>query len=132
LNTSILLVRESNAPSGPFPPISRVAGRYTYRTHPMLAIDWGIPLGRRISFEGYANLIGAKGRDEVGQVTGPETNIDMELMLDAGALLGASEHTFRIGLEYQYWRNKFGNTSATTRGEGYLARTPMVRAEYHF
>lgn len=131
LNTSLLLLRESNAPSGAFPPISNLTGRYTYKTHPMLNAVWGLPLGERISFEGYANIIASKGRDEVGNETGAETNIDMQIMYDAGQAMGYGKNKFRIGLEYQYWNNKFGNTSATTGGQGYRASTPMIRAEYH-
>jgi nucleoside-specific outer membrane channel protein Tsx len=132
LNTSLLLLRESNAPSGAFPPISQVTGRYTYDTHAMLTASWGIPVTPLIGFEGYANFIGAKGKDEVGNDTGAETNIDMQLMLDLGAAMGNAKNVFRVGLEYQYWNNKFGNTSATTGGKGNRAKTPMIRAEYHF
>ena len=134
LNTSILLLRESNAPSGAFPPISNVNGRYTYDTHAMLSVSWAIPvpLNERLSFEGYGNYIGAKGRDEVGLDTGPETNIDMALMYDLGFHFGQPKNRFRVGLEYQFWNNKFGNTRATTGGRGQRASTPMVRAEYHF
>jgi hypothetical protein len=132
LNTSLLLARESNAPSGAFPPISTVGARYSYKLHPMLSASWGIPLTELLAFEGYANLIASKGRDEVGNATGTESNIDMQLMFDAGAAMGGPKSTFRIGLEYQYWNNKFGNTSFTTGGKGYRAQTPMLRAEFHF
>ncbi|ATQ78734.1 outer envelope protein [Massilia violaceinigra] len=132
LSTSILLRRESNAPSGAFPPISNVRGRYTYDLHPMLTASWGIPLGTLWAFEGYANLIASKGKSETGADTGAETNIDMQIMFDAGAAMGYKKRTFRVGLEYQYWNNKFGNTSATTGGQGYRAKTPMVRVAYHF
>ena len=132
LNTSILVLHESNAPSGAFPPISMVRDRYTYDVHPMLNAVWGIPLGERLSFEGYLNWIAAKGKSEVGDDTGVETNIDMQIMYDIGATMGYAKNRFRIGVEYQYWRNKFGNTAATTGGRGQTARTPMVRVEYHF
>jgi nucleoside-specific outer membrane channel protein Tsx len=134
LNTSLLLLRESNAPSGAFPPISNVRGRYTYDNHAMLSVTWAIPvpLNERLSFEGYANYIGAKGRDEVGFATGAETNIDMTLMYDIGFHFNQPKNRFRVGLEYQFWNNKFGNTRATTGGRGQRASTPMVRAEYHF
>lgn len=131
-NTSLLLIHESNAPSGAFPPISEVRGRYTYRTHPMLSASWAIPAGERWSWEGYINVIAAKGRDETGNPTGPETNLDMTLMYDLSPHLGAKKSTFRIGAEYQFWNNKFGNTGATTGGRGQRASTPMIRAEYHF
>jgi nucleoside-specific outer membrane channel protein Tsx len=132
LNTSILALHESNAPSGAFAPISNVTDRYTYDVHPMFNAVWGIPLSERVSFEGYLNWIATKGKDEVGNDTGVETNLDMQIMYDIGTVMGYAKNKFRIGLEYQYWRNKFGNTSATTGGQGYVAKTPMVRAEYHF
>ena len=131
-NTSLLLLRESNAPSGAFPPISQVTGRYTYKTHAMLTGAWGIPLSPLFSFEGFFNLIDSKGNDEVGRKTAVETNIDMQVMFDVGAALGSPKNTFRVGLEYQYWKNKFGNSAATTGNVGQTAKTPMIRAEYHF
>ncbi|MES2070484.1 MAG: outer envelope protein [Pseudomonadota bacterium] len=125
LNTSLVLLRESNAPS-PIP------SRYTYKTHPMLTMDWGIPLSEKVAFEGFANFIASKGKDEFGNDTTSETNIDMQVMFDVGSLMGAGKNTFRVGVEYQYWKNKFGNSSATTGGKGETAKTPMIRAEYHF
>lgn len=132
LNTSLVLLQESNAPSGAFPPISNVKSRYHYKTHPMLTMSWGIGLSEQISFEGYANFIANKGSNEVGQQTGAETNIDMQLMWDVSHLMGSKPKTFKLGVEYQYWNNKFGNTDAITHGNGYRANSPMLRAEYHF
>jgi hypothetical protein len=132
LNSSLLVLWESNAPSGAFPPISAVTGRYSYKTHPALALDWGIPIGSLpLSFEGFALFIASKGTDEVGNATAAETNIDMQVMWDAGSQIGLPKNTLKLGLEYQYWKNKFGN-SASIAGPGSLAKTPMVRAEYHF
>ena len=140
LSTGLLLIHESNAPSGAFPPISQVNGRYTYDTHAMFSASWGIPLPANLlgdwaqgwGFEGYLNYIGAKGRDEVGNPTGAETNLDMQLMYDLGSRFGQPKNRFRVGVEYQFWNNKFGNTAATTGNRGQRASTPMVRAEYHF
>jgi nucleoside-specific outer membrane channel protein Tsx len=132
LNTSILLLRESNAPSGAFPPISNVTGRYSYDTHPMLSANWGIPVAEGWSWEGYFNFIAAKGRDETGNSTGAETHLDMELMYDVGRHFQQPKNRFRVGIEYELWNNKFGNTEQTTGNRGQRASTPMVRAEYHF
>ncbi len=131
-NTSLLLLAESNAPSGAFPPIANVKGRFHYKTHPMLSVSWGIPLNDKLSLEGYANLIANKGINEVGQQTGTETNIDMQLMWDLSSMLNSKPKSFRLGLEYQYWNNKFGNTAAITGGRGYRAKSPMIRADVHF
>lgn len=128
LNVGIYGLWESNAPYSTFTQVS--TPRYRYDTHPMLGAVWAIPLGARLSFEGYANFIAAKGTNEFGRGTAPETNIDMQLMFDVGALAGAKPKRFRAGLAYQYWRNKFGNDSRTIPGA--TARTPMVKAQYQF
>ncbi|MDB5773949.1 MAG: outer envelope protein [Herbaspirillum sp.] len=122
LNISVLALKESNQPVG-------LPSRYTYKTHPMLNLAWGIPLGAGFSFEGFMNYIAAKGTNEFGGGTAPETNFDGMVMYDLGTPLGMGKNTVRLGFEYQYWRNKFGNPSNVP---GSLAKTPMVRAEYHF
>ena len=131
-NTSLLLLNESNAPYNAY---TRVATpRYTYKTHAMLSNAWAIPFdaGMPLSFEGYANFIASKGKNEFGGATKPETHIDVQLMYDLSAALGWSKNTFRVGLEYEYWKNKFGNDEGGPAGAGATARTPMVRADYHF
>ena len=132
LNTSILWLRESNAPSGPFPPIANVRGRYTYDTHPMFGASWGIPVAEGWSFEGFVNWIAAKGLDEAGRATSAETNLDLALMHDIGPRLGYPKKRIRVGVGYQFWNNKFGNSRATTGGAGQRASTPMLRADVHF
>jgi len=126
LNFSTLLFDESNAPAA----ISR---RYHYKDHAAFEADWGIGiLDLPLSFNGYAQFITAKGKDEFGAQTAPETHIDTDLMLDAGSLAGLSKKTALIGFEYEYWKNKFGNNEKGPAGPGATASTPMVRAEYHF
>ncbi|MDB5990202.1 MAG: outer envelope protein [Herbaspirillum sp.] len=123
LNISLLALQESNYPVG-------INSRYTYKTHAMLDINWGIPIANSgWAFEGYMNYIGAKGKDEFGGDTSPETDIDAMLMYDLGTKMGWGKNKVRVGVEYQYWRNKFGNQPQVA---GSLAKTPMVRAEYHF
>lgn len=126
LNVSALLFSESNAPNG--------VSRYHYKNHGALEADWGIPIGSLpLSFNGYALYIGSKGQNEFGGPTAPETHIDASLMWDVGSSMGSAKKTFLVGLEYEYWRNKFGNPTTTPgAGPGATARTPMVRAEYHF
>ncbi|BDT57105.1 hypothetical protein MasN3_05990 [Massilia varians] len=63
LNTSILWLRESNAPGGLFRR-SPTCARYIYDTHPMFGTSWGIPVNEHWSFEGFLNFIAAKGVDE--------------------------------------------------------------------
>jgi nucleoside-specific outer membrane channel protein Tsx len=128
LNISLLALRESNAPYNTYKQTS--TPRYTYKTHAMVNLAWGIPfnIGIPLSFEGFANVIDSKGKNEFGFDTGVETNIDMQVMYDMSEAVGAKKNTFKVGLEYQYWKNKFGNMNLA----GTTAKTPMVRAEYHF
>jgi nucleoside-specific outer membrane channel protein Tsx len=129
LNVGVYALWESNAPYSTFTQVS--TPRYRYDTHPMLGAVWALPLGESgLSFEGYANFIGAKGRNEFGRDTRPETNIDMQLMLDVGRLFDAKPKRFRAGVAYQYWRNKFGNDARSIPGA--TASTPMVKAQYGF
>lgn len=135
LNVSLLALWESNAPYNGYAKTS--VSRYRYDTHPMLTAAWGIPFtigSLPLSFEGFANFIAAKGKDEFGVDTAAETNIDMQVMYDLSSVLNVSKKTVKVGLEYQYWKNKFGNNSsgAAGPGPGAFAKTPMVRAEYHF
>ncbi len=131
LDISLLALDESNAPDG-------INGRYAYTVHAALSAAWGIPLGTSpFNFQGYALYIDAKGKNEFGGDSKAEINIDAAIMMDLGRVLGGSKNTFKVGLEYQYWRNKFGNDasvpfSAGGAGNGAFAKTPMIRAEYHF
>jgi len=124
-NAGIYLLYESNQPAA-----AHIA-RYTYDLHPMLGLTWGIPIAGAsgFSFEGYLNWIAAKGTNEFGGPTAPEFNFDGAIMYDASRWVGADKGRFKVGFEYQYWRNKFGNPHSVP---GSVASTPMVRAEYHF
>jgi nucleoside-specific outer membrane channel protein Tsx len=131
LNVSLLVLWESNAPYNTFSKVS--TPRYSYDAHAMLGAAWGIPLGKSgFSFEGFANVIAAKGKNESGGDSATETNIDMQLMYDLSGALGVAPKSLKVGLEYQYWKNKFGNDSDGVAGRGAFAKTPMVRVEYHF
>lgn len=132
LNVSALMLWESNAPYSTFTKTS--TPRYTYKTHPMLTAAWSIPLGKDtgLSFEGFANLIASKGKNEFGGPTAVETNIDAQVMYDLSGALGSPKNTLKVGLEYPYWKNKFGNSASGPAGSGAFAKTPMLRAEYHF
>jgi hypothetical protein len=130
-DVGLLELWESNAPYNGFTHTS--TPRYHYDPHPMLSAAWGVPIGAtKFSFEGFANFIASKGKNEFGGDTAAETNIDMQLMYDASDLLHAKPKTFKVGFEYQYWKNKFGNDHNGPAGKGAFAKTPMVRIEYHF
>jgi len=128
LNVSLLELFESNSPYSTFSHTG--TGRYSYSAHPMIGLAWGVPFSVGsvpLSFEGFANFIASKGKNEFGAETAAETNIDMQVMYDV-----TGTKTFKVGVEYQYWNNKFGNNVSGPAGKGALAKTPMIRAEYHF
>jgi len=122
LNVSVLLLNESNEPSF-------INSRYTYKTHPELDLGWGIPIGSTgLSFEGFGDIIAPKGIDESGNQTATETHVVGKLMYTID-----DKKTFKVGLAYEYWNNKFGNNNANPFfAGGAKATTPMLRAEYHF
>jgi hypothetical protein len=114
LNLSLLVLQESNAPQG--------VPRYTYDTHGAFEVDWSTPLpvaALPLSFEGYGLYIASKGTNEFAGPTAPETHIDMKLMADVGAVSGMGKNTLKVGVGYEYWRNKFGNpTTPPARARG--------------
>lgn len=72
----------------------------TYQLTPV----WKLPftVGKaRLSFEGFADLIGKHGNCERQLLTQPQ------LRWDIGHHFNASEKLY-LGIEYQYWYNKFG------------------------
>ena len=57
----------------------------------------------------------------------------MALTYDVGSAMNMAKNSLSLGVEYEYWKNKFGNPTTTPgAGRGATAKTPMVRAEYHF
>lgn len=134
LNVALLGLWESNAPYSTKSQTS--TPRYTYSPHPMINAVWAIPFSAGsvpLAFEGFANIISEKGKNESNLDTAIETNIDMQVMYDLSNAMGAKPKTFRLGAEYQYWANKFGNDNSQSKyNGGALAKTWMVRAEYHF
>jgi hypothetical protein len=133
LNVGVVALNESNAPCSTFTNPNTCVARYTYKTHAALDTNWGIALGDSpFNFQGFMLIIAPKGNDEFGVATKTETNFDGAIMLDLGRVMGGPKQTFKVGLEYQYWKNKFGNNSSGAAGSGAFAKTPMIRAEYHF
>lgn len=124
MSISLLALWESNSNYSTY--FASGVERYHYDMHTMISLAWGIPIGdTKLSFDGFANIIASKGKDEFGADTAAETLIDLNLMYKIS-------DSFKAGLEYQYWKNKFGNDAAGPAGPGAFAKTPMLRAEYHF
>jgi nucleoside-specific outer membrane channel protein Tsx len=133
LNASVLVLSESNQPAAYTG--TAYSSRYSYKTHPDFNLVWGIPIAStKLEFEGYADFIASKGSLEpnaYGQSqSAAETHINANLMYDISEAVGAAKNTFKLGAGYEYWKNKFGNNSANVQGA--FAKTPYLKAEYHF
>lgn len=127
LNTAAVMLYESNAPG--------TMKRKYYDLHPAVVANWGVPiLETPFSFEGFAMWTAKKGKNEFGKSTGAEFNLDAQVMWDVGRTVFSSPKKLRVGIEYQYWRNKFGNTmdQSSPAGGGSTASSPMVRVQYYF
>lgn len=130
---SLLALQESNDPNNPARNTSFSIGRYSYKTHGALSMVWGLATGvSNLNLEGYADFIAPKGKNEDGGDTKAETHIYATLMYDVSAPLGSAKNTFKLGVGYEYWKNKFGNDATGPVGSGALAKTPFMKAEYHF
>lgn len=66
---------------------------------------WNLPItiaGTHWSLEGFADFIGKKDNNYARTVL-----VQPQLRLDVGDLWGDSKHVY-VGIEYQYWHNKYG------------------------
>jgi hypothetical protein len=92
--------------------------RYTYKTHAMLTAAWGIPFevaGVPLSFEGFANYIGTKGKNEFGGGTAPRNQYRHADHVRHERRRHAPKNTFKVGVEYQYWKTSSAIRTPTTQ-----------------
>ncbi|MGE5469389.1 MAG: nucleoside-binding protein [Bacteroidota bacterium] len=97
----------------------------------MLSATWGIPFemaSRGMIFQGLFNRIGEKGSDFNDRPTVGETLLRTSLMTDVGQTLGLAAPQLRVGVGYEWWKNKYGTPS----GVGTHTRTPTLNLEAHF
>ena len=116
-----------------------------FKTQYMVFTSWhkGFNMGVPVTFKGWANYVGAKGKDGFGNDTKPETVGDMYLMFDASGIFGRKAGAFLIGPGFEYWNNKFGGKNFSS----YPGANPfgpwqglnnerttalMISAEFHF
>jgi len=101
------------------------------------AWDKAFQLGVPMVWKGWANYLGAKGKDGFGADTKPETLGDTYLLADISSVFGRKKGAIFIGPGFEYWNNKFGGVNVTAP-----AATPwlnnqqvnafMLAAEFHF
>lgn len=82
-----------------------------------------------LKFKGFANFVPPKGKDGFGNDTVSETLVHAAVLIDVGELAFGKKSTLFAGVGYEYWKNKFGNSSANTPGTE--ANTPFLNLEWH-
>ena len=129
LNVGVHELWESNAPYDDYSQTG--VPRYHYKAHPMLASSWSIPHRLAAASASRATPTSSPPRARTSSATRPRPRrtSTREVMWNAGGLVGAKPNTWRVGVEYEYWKNKFGNSWHGPAGHGAFAETPMVRAE---
>lgn len=126
LTVGLLLTKENNN--------NNIVGKRVYFDPTYcVAIAWGIPvLKTPFTFKGFANFIGAKGKDGFGAETAPETLIEAAIMIDPFFDKPARKGKYFVGIGYQYWNNKFGNDATHDPTGGSKAECVQFQLEFHF
>ncbi|MBV8538730.1 MAG: hypothetical protein JO128_24245 [Alphaproteobacteria bacterium] len=88
----------------------------------------GVPL----SFKGFVDITGPKGKDSFGNQTDTETLVHVKVVADLGQMLFGIRNRFEAGPGFQYWYNKFGNDHKLAGNTGTVERTPFFTATYKF
>lgn len=94
---------------------------------PALSSAWSIPVAGVGNFNGFASIVGPKGKDGGGEKTATETLIQGAMMFDvAGPKSGIA-----AGVGVQYWNNKFGCDNSLASNKGYCkATSPLLLATF--
>ncbi len=107
-----------------------------FKTTYTVTAAWGLPFqmgGVGAEFKGFANYIGAKGKDGFGVETKPETLANLFLLADLSSLFGTKKKVY-AGPGFEYWNNKFGgqNSDAPAPATNRRVTAPMLQVQVHF
>ncbi len=105
-----------------------------FKTTYLVSAAWGIPFQMGsvgAEFKGYANYIGAKGKDGFGVDTKPETLANLSLLVDISPLFGTKKKVY-VGPGFEYWNNKFGGSNSDAPATNKRVTAPMVQLQVHF
>lgn len=103
-----------------------------YDSTARLETVWGLPFNlgiQSMEFEGFGVINGPKGKDGFYGKTKTEILAHPKLMADIGQYFDDPGH-LKVGVGYEYWRNKFGNDHVTVAGAE--ANAYFVEVAYHF
>jgi len=107
-----------------------------FKTTYLISAAWGLPFQVGpvgAEFKGYANYVGAKGKDGFGAETRPETLANLSLLVDISPVFGTKKKVY-AGLGFEYWNNKFGgqNSDAPAPATNRRVTAPMLQVQIHF
>ena len=107
-----------------------------FKTTFLISAAWGIPFQMGTvgaEFKGYANYVGAKGKDGFGVETKPETLANLSLLVDISPAFGAQKKVY-VGAGFEYWNNKFGgpNNDGPAPLTNKRVTAPMAQLQIHF
>jgi len=107
-----------------------------FKTTYLISAAWGLPFQVGTvgaEFKGYANYVGAKGKDGFGAETRPETLANLSLLVDISPVFGTKKKVY-AGLGFEYWNNKFGgqNSDAPAPATNRRVTAPMLQVQIHF
>ena len=126
LNLSVLGYYESND-------ANVLNKKYSYDPYLALQLNWDFPvLNTDWQYQGIGVWMSTKGKNEFGGDTASEIFLDMSLMYPLLKDANTQKATLKAGIAYQYWKNKYGNDTSGTAGDGATASSPMLRVAYHF
>jgi len=129
LNFGILASKEWNNNGFAHNGVFGSGGNVDFKVAPIFSASWGIDLFKTgAEFEGFANLVLAKGKDGFGGDTKAETLVHAKLTYDLGTLFDSKGYV--IGAGYEYWNNKFGNDASKVPGS--KANSFWVEGGIHF
>jgi hypothetical protein len=105
-----------------------------FKTTYMVSTAWGIPFQMGTvgaEFKGYANYVGAKGKDGFGIETKPETLANLSLLFDISPLFGGKKKVY-LGPGFEYWNNKFGgpNNDGPAPATNKTVTAPMLQIHF--
>lgn len=104
-----------------------VGNDFNFDTTYAIWSTWNFPIYGKSSFEGLIDYVGAMGKDGFGVKTKPSTMVRLNYVYDIGASGG-----FKVGVGYQYFRNKYGNDNKRDAKRGSTENAYTLQLNYHF
>jgi nucleoside-specific outer membrane channel protein Tsx len=92
------------------PPLS---SDITYKATWAINSAWSVPIASNVSFTGYGDIIGPKGKELFGQASGLDTKTEIHLfpkiMVDVSSMAGWKPGTLKAGFGLEIWRHMYGS-----------------------